>query len=57
VVVNDRMGKKNRVKCAPSDTIAQLKKLIAAQVGTRWQKLRLQKAYTVYKDHITLEDY
>ena len=35
VVVNDRMGKKNRVKCCPNDTIGDLKKLIAAQIGTR----------------------
>lgn len=47
-------GKKIRVKCNPDDTIADLKKLIAAQTGTRAEKLRLQKWYTVYKDHITL---
>ena len=29
------MGKKNRVKCCPSDTIGDLKKLIASQIGTR----------------------
>lgn len=47
-------GKKIRVKCNPDDTIADLKKLIAAQTGTRAEKLRLQKWYTVYKDHVTL---
>ena len=25
--------------------------------GTRAEKLRIQKWYTIYKDHITLEDY
>ena len=25
--------------------------------GTRPDKIRIQKWYTVYKDHITLEDY
>lgn len=25
--------------------------------GTRPEKIRIQKWYTVYKDHITLEDY
>ncbi|KAK1860712.1 hypothetical protein I4F81_003300 [Pyropia yezoensis] len=54
IVCDDRLGKKIRVKCNPDDTIADLKKLIAAQTGTRAEKLRLQKWYTVYKDHITL---
>ena len=33
VVCNDRLGKKIRVKCNADDTIGDLKKLIAAQVG------------------------
>ena len=39
------------------DTIGDLKKLVAAQTGTRPEKLRIQKWYNIYKDHITLEDY
>jgi len=27
------------------------------RAGTRADKIRIQKWYTVYKDHITLEDY
>uniref|UniRef100_A0A0K0F2V5 Ubiquitin-like protein 5 n=2 Tax=Strongyloides TaxID=6247 RepID=A0A0K0F2V5_STRVS len=57
VTVNDRVGKKVRVKCNPTDTIGDLKKLIAVQIGTRSDKLVLKKWYTVYKDHITLQDY
>jgi ubiquitin-like protein 5 len=57
VVLNDRLGKKIRVKCNPDDTVGDLKKLVAAQTGTRPEKIRIQKWYTVYKDHITLEDY
>ena len=57
VVCNDRVGKKIRVKCNPEDTIGDLKKLIAAQIGTRPEKIRLQKWYSVFKDHISLEDY
>lgn len=34
-----------------------LHRLRTAQLGTRPEKLRIQKWYTVYKDHITLEDY
>lgn len=57
VVLNDRLGKKIRVKCNEDDTVGDLKKLVAAQVGTRPEKIRIQKWYTIYKDHITLEDY
>ena len=57
VVLNDRLGKKVRVKCNEDDTIGDLKKLAAAQLGTRPEKLKIQKYYTIYKDHITLEDY
>ncbi|KAK5826543.1 hypothetical protein PVK06_021467 [Gossypium arboreum] len=57
VVLNDRLGKKVRVKCNDDDTIGDLKKLVAAQTGTRADKIRIQKWYTVYKDHITLKDY
>ena len=52
-----RLGKKVRVKCNEDDTIGDLKKLAAAQLGTRPEKLKIQKWYTIYKDHITLEDY
>ena len=57
VVVNDRYGKKQRIKCCPSDSVFELKKLISAQIGTRPEKIRLQKANVIYKDHITLDDY
>jgi hypothetical protein len=40
VICNDRIGKKVRVKCNEDDTIGDLKKLIAAQVGTRPEKIR-----------------
>lgn len=57
VVLNDRLGKKIRVKCNPDDTIGDLKMLAAAHIGTRPDKIRLQKWYNVFKDHITLADY
>ena len=57
VILDDRLGKKVRVKCNEDDTILDLKKLAAAQLGTRPEKLKIQKWYTIYKDHITLEDY
>ena len=33
VILNDRLGKKVRVKCNEDDTILDLKKLAAAQLG------------------------
>ena len=41
LIVNDRMGRKVRVKCFETDTIGDLKKLVAAHIGTRADKLRL----------------
>lgn len=57
VFANDRIGKKVRIKCFPTDTIFVLKQLISAHIGTKPEKIRLQKSYTIFKDHITLEDY
>ena len=57
VVCNDRLGGKVNVKCMPTDSIATLKLLIGAHTGTRPEKIRLQKGYSIFKDHITVEDY
>ena len=54
VVLNDRLGKKVRVKCNEDDTIGDLKKLVASHTGTRDDKIRIQKWHTIYKDHITI---
>lgn len=56
VICNDRLGKKVRVKCNPEDTIGDFKKLIAAQTGTKWEKIILKKWYIIFKDHIRLQD-
>ncbi|ORY32869.1 hypothetical protein BCR39DRAFT_522205 [Naematelia encephala] len=57
VIANDRMGRKVRIKCMPTDTVGDLKRLIAAQTGTTAQKIQLKKWYTSFKDHVTLQDY
>jgi len=57
IICNDRLGKKVRVKCNPSDTVGELKKLISAQTGTDPSRIILKKWYTTFKNHITLEDY
>ncbi|XP_022251872.1 ubiquitin-like protein 5 [Limulus polyphemus] len=43
ITCNDRLGKKVRVNYVPDDTIGDLKKLIAAQTGTKWDKIVLKK--------------
>lgn len=43
IICNDRLGKKVRIKCNPDDTIGDLKKLIAAQTGTKAEKIVLKK--------------
>ena len=57
IILNDRLGKKLRLKCSPEDTVGDLKKILAAKDGTRAEKIRIQKWNTVFKDHITLGDY
>lgn len=57
VIVNDRLGKKVRIKANPTDTVGEFKKLVAAQTGTRFEKIVLKKWYTIFKDNVTLADY
>ena len=57
VIVNDRVGRRLRVKVNEDDTIWDLKIVVAALTGTRPDRIRIQKQYVVYKDHITLRDY
>jgi len=57
VILNDRLGTKCRVKCLPTDTVKTLKMFAALQLGVKPEKLRLQKWYSVFKDHIMLQDY
>ena len=57
MVLNDRLGKKVRVKCNSDDTVGGLKRLAAAQLGTQHDRLVIKKWYTIYKDHVRLDDY
>jgi len=56
VICNDRLGKKVRVKCNSDDTIGDLKKLIAAQTGTKAEKIVLKKWCKYYKTFISIMD-
>lgn len=57
VLVNDRLGKKIRVKCLGEDSVGDFKKVLSLQLGTPANKIVLQKGGSVLKDHINLEDY
>lgn len=57
VWMNDRLGRKVMIKCHTTDTVGTLKRLAAAKLGTRYEKIRLQKWHSVLKDPIQLGDY
>ena len=57
IMVNDRLGRKFKIKCNSDDTIGALKKLISMRIGTASEKIRLQNWNRIYKDHIQLSDY
>lgn len=52
-----RLGKRVMVKCMPSDSIGDFKKVLGLQIGTDWKKIILKKGYMIFKDHLTLDDY
>ncbi|XP_021574141.1 ubiquitin-like protein 5 [Carlito syrichta] len=57
VVCNNCLGKKGCVKCNTDNTLGDLKKLIAAQTGTRWNKTVLKKWYMIFKTQVSLKNY
>uniref|UniRef100_A0A452UCP5 Ubiquitin-like protein 5 n=2 Tax=Ursus TaxID=9639 RepID=A0A452UCP5_URSMA len=54
VVCNDRLGKKVPVKRNTDEKLEDLKKLIAAQNGTHWDKIVLKKWHMIFKDNMSL---
>tara|TARA_B100000780_G_C21036919_1_gene415894 strand:+ start:50 stop:982 length:933 start_codon:yes stop_codon:yes gene_type:complete len=57
VLVNDRLGKKERIPCREHNTVGEFKLLIQQKTGTRSDKIRLQKWHSILKDNIMLSDY
>lgn len=57
IIVNDRYGSKERIKCYPTDTVENFKMLISAKTGTKNERIKLQKGPKILHDHITLDDY
>ncbi|KAM5363692.1 hypothetical protein ACJZ2D_011890 [Fusarium nematophilum] len=58
VNVNDRLGTKAAVPCLGSDTVGQLKMMVAARIGRDPGQIILKRqSERPFKDHITLDDY
>lgn len=45
------------IKALEDDLVGDFKKLLAAQIGTAWEKILLKKGNATLKDHISLGDY
>lgn len=57
IFVNDYHSHRERIKVMPTDTIGDLKKLIAFKIGTRPEKIRLHFGNKILADNVTLDDY
>lgn len=58
VHINDRLGTKSAVPCLPSDTVGQLKMMIAARIGRKANQIMLRRqGERPFKDQLTLDDY
>lgn len=58
VHINDRLGTKTAVPCLPSDTVGQLKLMIAARIGREAGQIMLRRqGERPFKDMLSLEDY
>ncbi|PNY26943.1 Ubiquitin-like modifier HUB1 [Tolypocladium capitatum] len=58
VNVNDRLGTKTAIPCLPSDTVGQLKLMIAARIGRDSGQIMLRRqGERPFKDQLSLEDY
>ena len=57
VFASDRLGKKAKLICMPSDTILDVKKLLGLKLGIDPETLRLMKGNIEYRDHIDLDTY
>lgn len=58
VHVNDRLGTKAAIPCLPSDTVGQLKIMVAARIGREPGQIILKRqSERPFKDMICLADY
>ncbi|EXX71497.1 Hub1p [Rhizophagus irregularis DAOM 197198w] len=57
VTCNDRLGKKVQVKCSPTDSVLEFKKLLAAHIGTPYNKIKLRYGgINSLNNKLTLDD-
>lgn len=58
VNINDRLGTKSAIPCLLSDTIGQLKLMVAARIGREAGQIMLKRqGERPFKDQLSLEDY
>lgn len=58
IFVNNRLGSKHEIPCSSTDTIADLKKLVAFQIGSKPEAILLKRqGEKPLRDTLTLEDY
>ncbi|CAH0049158.1 unnamed protein product [Clonostachys solani] len=58
VNINDRLGTKSAIPCLPSDTIRELKIMVAARIGREPGQIMLKRqGERPFKDQLSLEDY
>jgi len=58
IKINDRLGTASKVPCLASDTIGDLKKLVAMRIGRKPHEIMLKRqSERPFKDFLTLADY
>ena len=57
IILNDRFGKKIKIKVHEDDTIKDVKILVASKTGTKADKIRIQRGNQIYQDNISLDTY
>ena len=58
VNINDRLGTKSAIPCLKSDTIKQLKLMVAARIGREASQILLRRqGERPFKDQLTIDDY
>ncbi|ABA27274.1 ubiquitin-like protein modifier (nucleomorph) [Bigelowiella natans] len=55
--ITNKMGEKFQIICKSTDTVLELKKIIALYRNTDWRRMNLIKNSVYLIDFLTLEDY
>jgi ubiquitin-like protein 5 len=57
IILSDRVGRRVKVPCDEQGSVADLKALVAAQMGTKADRIRLQRGPEILRDAVPLDDY